>query len=131
MITHIDPPGLAPIPAATHATVATGTRIIHVSGQTGVDADGAAVGTTHVEQSAQAFRNLRTVIEAAGATLADTTSITIYVAQLDDGVFEAVVDGAFGALGDDSPLTAATLVGVTALWRPDLLVEVSATLLLD
>ena len=33
----LEPAGLAPIPGAAHVTIATGSRIVHISGQTGVD----------------------------------------------------------------------------------------------
>jgi enamine deaminase RidA (YjgF/YER057c/UK114 family) len=131
MITRIDPAELAAIPGATHVTVGTGTRIVHIAGQTGIDADGAIVGPTHAEQSAQAFSNLRTAIQAAGGTLADTAAITIYIVDYTTDVFDAVVGGALEALGEDFPLTAATLVGVAALWQPGLLIEVTATAVLD
>ncbi len=131
MITRIDPTELAPIPGATHVTVATGTRVVHIAGQTGIDANGAIVGPTHAEQSAQAFTNLRTAIEAAGGTLADTAAVTIYIVDYTAEVFDAVVGGALQALGEDFPLTAATLVGVAALWQPGLLIEVTATAVLD
>ena len=131
MITRIDPAALAAIPGAAHVTVATGTRVVHVAGQTGIDADGAIVGPTHAEQSAQAFSNLRTAIEAAGGTLADTAAVTIYIVDYTTEVFDAVVGGALEALGEDFPLTAATLVGVAALWQPGLLIEVTATAVLD
>ena len=52
MITdRIDPPELLKIPEIVNVSIATGTRIIHVSGQTAVDVDGKVVGATHLEQS--------------------------------------------------------------------------------
>ena len=131
MITRIDPAELAAIPGATHVTVGTGSRVVHIAGQTGIDAEGAIVGPTHAEQSAQAFRNLRTAIEAAGGTLADTAAVTIYIVDYTTDVFDAVVGGALEALGEDFPLAAATLVGVAALWQPGLVIEVTATAVLD
>ena len=80
MITdRLDPTGLATIPGAVNLTIATGSRIIHISGQTGVDADGKVVGSTHLDQSRRALQNLRVAIEAAGATPADIAKLMIYV----------------------------------------------------
>jgi enamine deaminase RidA (YjgF/YER057c/UK114 family) len=39
-------------------SVATGSRVIHISGQTTVDAEGKVVGSTYLDQARQAFRNL-------------------------------------------------------------------------
>ena len=40
----------------------------------------------------------------------------------------AIVGAAIDVLGEHYPVTAATLIGVTSLWQPDLLVEVDAML---
>ncbi|TMK50862.1 MAG: RidA family protein, partial [Actinobacteria bacterium] len=80
MITdRIDPPGLLKIPEMVNVSVATGTRMIHVSGQTSVGTDGKIIGSTHLEQGRNADRNLLVALEAAGATLADVAKITTYV----------------------------------------------------
>ena len=72
-IERINSPGLAPVPGATHITVATGARIIHIAGQTGVDRTGAPVGGSHGEQAAQApFRiGHGATVTAAPARTAD------------------------------------------------------------
>ena len=79
IVDRMDPPGLLRIPEIVNVSVATGTRIIHVSGQSAVDVDGKVVGATHLEQSRLAFRNVRTALEAAGATLADVAKFNIYL----------------------------------------------------
>jgi enamine deaminase RidA (YjgF/YER057c/UK114 family) len=127
-IERINSPGLAPVPGATHITVATGARIIHIAGQTGVDRTGAPVGGSHGEQAAQALRNLRIAVGAANATLEDVVRLTIYVVDLVPEVFESIVGAAIEVLGQDYPVTAATLVGVAALWQPGLVIEIDAML---
>jgi len=122
----IDPPGLLKIPENVNVSVATGTRIIHISGQTAVDTEGKVVGTTHLDQSRHAFRNLRTALEAAGATLADVAKFNIYVVDYSWDALEALMTAAKEIFGEPYPLTANTLVGVASLWLPDLLVEVDA-----
>jgi enamine deaminase RidA (YjgF/YER057c/UK114 family) len=80
MITdRIDPPGLLKVPEIVNVSIATGTRIIHVSGQTAVGADGKVLGDTHLDQCRHALRNLRTALEAAGATLADVAKFNFYM----------------------------------------------------
>jgi enamine deaminase RidA (YjgF/YER057c/UK114 family) len=127
MITdRIDPTGLATIPGAVNLTIATGSRIIHISGQTGVDADGKVVGSTHLDQSRRALQNLRVAIEAAGATPADIAKLTIYVVDYTQAALDALVTAAIEVFGDNYPITASTLVGVATLWQPDVLIEIDA-----
>jgi enamine deaminase RidA (YjgF/YER057c/UK114 family) len=130
-IERIDPPGLAPLPGAAHVTVARGSRIIHISGQTGVDGEGNPVGTTHSEQTRQALINLRTACEAADASLADVAMLHIYVVDYSAEAFDALVTAAIEVYGDDFPITASTLVPVPMLWQPGLLIEIDATIVAD
>jgi enamine deaminase RidA (YjgF/YER057c/UK114 family) len=130
-IERIDPPGLVALPGAAHVTIAAGSRIVNVSGQTGVDADGNPVGSTHAEQTRQALVNLRTACEAAGATLADIAMIRIYMVDYSAEAFDALVTAAIEIYGEDFPITASTLVPVPMLWQPGLLVEIEAMLVTD
>ena len=122
----IDPPALATIPGAANVVVASGARMVFVSGQTGVDADGKVVGSTHLEQARQALSNLRTALHSAGATEQEVAKLTIYVVDYGDAALEAIMTAAIDVLGEDYPITASTLVGVAALWQPGLLVEIDA-----
>jgi enamine deaminase RidA (YjgF/YER057c/UK114 family) len=122
----IDPPELLKIPEIVNVTIATGTRFIHISGQTAVDTEGKVVGTTHLEQSRHALRNLRTALEAVGATLADVAKFNFYVVDYSWDALEALMTAAKEVFGEPYPLTANTLVGVASLWLPELLVEVDA-----
>ncbi len=72
------------------------------------------------------FRNVRTALEAAGATLADVAKFNIYMVDYSWDALEALMSAAKEVFGDDYPLTANTLVGVASLWLPELLVEVDA-----
>lgn len=122
----IDPPGLFTIPGIANVTVATGTRIVHISGQTGVDAEGKIVGDTHVDQCKQALANLRVALTAAGATLADVAKLNIYMVDYTEAALEALTVAAIEVYGEDFPIIASTLGGVATLWQPDVLVEIDA-----
>lgn len=127
MITdRIDPPALLKIPEIVNVSIATGTRLIHISGQTAVDVDGKVVGTTHLEQCRVALRNMRTALEAVGATLADVAKFNIYLVDYSWDALEALLTATKEVFGDPYPLTANTLVGVASLWLPELLVEIDA-----
>lgn len=129
-ITKFDPPSLHPLPGGVHVTVAEGSRIIHLSGQTGVDADGKVVSNDHRGQFAQALRNVITALNAAGATLGDLVKLTFYVVDYSEAALGALFEAAVEVAGDELPTPASTLVGVAALWQPDLLVEIDAVAVL-
>lgn len=121
-----DPPGLATIAGAVNLTVATGNRIIHISGQTGVDSDGNLVGATHLEQSRRALQNLRLAVESTGASLADVAKLNIYIVDYTPAALDALVAAAIEVYGEDFPVTASTLIGVAALFQPGFLIEIDA-----
>jgi enamine deaminase RidA (YjgF/YER057c/UK114 family) len=64
----------------SQAVMASGVRTLYVSGQTAWDSQKRLVGGADLEQQArQAFANVRSVVEAAGATMADVVSLRIYI----------------------------------------------------
>jgi len=126
VIERVDPPGLLKIPEMVNVSIAAGTRIVHISGQTAVDADGKVVGTSFREQGVAALRNLLIALEAADATLDDVAKITTYVVNYSWEALEELLAATKDVFGEPSPRTANTLVGVSALWLPELLVEVEA-----
>ena len=115
----------------SQAVIATGSKTLHVSGQTAWDSEKRLVGGADLEQQArQAFANLRSVVEAAGATMADVVSLRIYIVDYRPEK-AASVGRAFRECftGDVKP--ASTWVGVAALADPGLLIEVEATAVFD
>ncbi len=100
--------------------VATGSRMVFVAGQVGQDADGNVVGDL-AAQAVQALRNVGVALAAAGATFADVAKTTIYVV---DWRPEKMAElGAGLQRSEAGPPGPVTLIGVTALGDPDLLVE--------
>ena len=110
-------------------SISSGTRLVQVAGQVARTADGGQVGAGDLAaQSDQAFGNVFHALAAAGATFADVAKLTIYVVDHRPEKAGLVVEGAIraaGRLGFD-PVRPVTLIGVTALGEPDLLVEVEA-----
>jgi enamine deaminase RidA (YjgF/YER057c/UK114 family) len=77
---HINPEGLHHNPAFSQAVVVEQpAKTIYIGGQNGVDADGKVVGPTVGEQTSQALRNLATILESEGASLANIVHWTIAV----------------------------------------------------
>lgn len=97
-------------------------RTIYISGQIGRDAD-LRVITDAEAQIVQAFENLKSVVEAAGATLNDIVDLTSYHTDMRDlGLFRKVKDR---YLTNDYP--AWTAIGTSALGGvPGLIVEIKA-----
>jgi len=125
----IDPDGLYHPPTYSHVAVGRGSSIVFVSGQVGYDENGQLVGDDHASQGERAFQNVRTAVEAAGASVEDVVKITIYVVDHGPGVLETLMAARASVFGEHKP--ASTYLGVAALARPGLLVEVDAVAVLD
>ncbi|WP_051055399.1 RidA family protein [Rhodococcus opacus] len=109
--------GASPYPSA----VAVG-NFVFVSGQVSFDDAGSVVGTDVTEQTRQTLRRLERVLAAAGATLHDIASATVYLANADDAPgFNEEWRRWFAA--EHRPARATV---VAALLDPQLLVEIQA-----
>jgi enamine deaminase RidA (YjgF/YER057c/UK114 family) len=115
----------------SQAVAATGRRTLYVSGQTAWDAEKRLVGGTDLAaQARQAFRNVRTVVEAGGGTLADVVSLRLYIVDYKPEKAAPVGQALREAFaGPEKP--AATWIGVSSLADPGFLIEIEATAVLD
>ena len=101
-------------------------RVFHLAGQTGTAPDG-TVGAGIEEQTAQVYRNIATVLRECGMGLENLAKVTVFLTSPD--YIEPWRAGHQEALGDIVP--ASTLLIVSRLARPELLVEVEAVAALD
>jgi reactive intermediate/imine deaminase len=103
-------------------------RLVFVSGNVAVDAEGRPVGKGDVgAQTRQIFRNIEAVLAEAGATLKDVVKITTFIVPMERyAEFAAVRAELFG---DTVP--ASSTVGVASLVSPDYLIEIEAVAVLD
>ena len=101
-------------------------RTLIISGQTSVDADGSPMHPGDMlGQLTQSLDNLETVLRDAGFKLSDVVRLNAYTTDVDAFL------GAWGALAprmaESGCRVASTLLGVTRLAFPELLVEIEAT----
>ena len=95
---------------------------VHVSGTTGVGADGKVVDGGMYAQARRALDIIEAALRETGATLADVVRTRAYVTDVSR--FEEVARAHGERFGDVRP--AATLVEVRALVDPLMLVEIEA-----
>ena len=115
----------------SQAVIATGRKMVFISGQTAWDIPKNIVGGDSVlEQARQAFRNLEKAMEAAGGTLRDIVALRIYVVdyQAESGTAVGIALEEF--FSPENP-PASTWIGVSALAVPEFLIEIEATAVLD
>jgi enamine deaminase RidA (YjgF/YER057c/UK114 family) len=130
---YINPDSLFPsLPHGfSQVVIATGRKMVFVSGQTAWDIRKNIVGGDSVlEQARQAFRNLGKAMEAAGGTLKDIVALRIYVVdyQAESGT---AVGAALREFFSPQNPPASTWIGVSALAVPEFLIEIEATAVLD
>lgn len=128
-----NPEGIPQPDVYRQVAVATGSRLVFLAGQVARLADGSPVGTGDLAaQVEQAYCNVATAMAGVGGSFDDVAKLTIYVVDWSQDKLEALGEGVFRAaarLGVD-PIKPITLIGVSALGEPDLLVEVEATAVL-
>jgi enamine deaminase RidA (YjgF/YER057c/UK114 family) len=123
-LTHIPAPdGVAPGNGYTNVVTGTG-RLVAVSGQVALAADGTVVGPGDPEaQARQVFENLRRCLAAAGASFADVIKLTYFLTDVGQlPVIRTVRD----QYVDTAAPPASSAVAVAALFRPEFLLEVEA-----
>lgn len=101
-------------------------RQLICAGQTAVDADGQPQHPGDMRnQITLALNNLEAVLQAAGMGVADVIRLNIFSTDVDEALKHFDILGArFGPAGTAPPMT---LLGVSRLAIPGLLIEIEAT----
>ena len=127
-LTHINPDNVPDYLTygLSHAVVAEGGKTVYLSGQVGWNEKSESVGPDLASQLAQAHENIRRVLAAAGGTVADIVRLNTYVANYVPEEGE-VVNAANRKLFEGHTPPSMTLMGVQALYSPDVRCEVEVT----
>ena len=121
----INPPELFDPPGFSHVAVATGQRLVFVAGQTAITPDFAVVGEGDLAaQTRASMECVGIALRAAGANWDDVVRRTIYTVAPTE--FE-VITRAIEEVTGDSPHPPQTIIGVTGLALPQLMIEIEVT----
>ncbi len=113
-----------PVGIMSQGIKASGGHLIFASGQVSRDADGNTVGVGDIKaQTRQVLENLKDVLEAGGATLDDVVKVTVFVTNVAEH-FAHIHEVRSEFWKDGYP--ASTLVEISALANPELLIEIEA-----
>jgi 2-iminobutanoate/2-iminopropanoate deaminase len=100
-------------------------KMVIISGQVALDKQGNLVGKDNMEQQAgQVFLNLKTILEELHGSMDDIVKLGFFIT--DAGQIQAVRSARDKYINVNNP-PASTLVQVSRLFRPDLMIEVEAT----
>lgn len=128
-VTLVNPDGLPKPDVYRQMSIATGSRLVFLAGQVARDGDGNPVGAGDLAaQVERSYLNIATALAAAGGSFDDVAKLTVYVVDWSPEKMQLLGEGvsrAAARLGVD-PVKPITLLGVSALGEPDLLVEVEA-----
>jgi len=115
-------PAGAPQPISHYCEAVRWGDLLFISGAVGVDANGKVVSDDVAGQTRQIFRNIKTILDAAGGSAADVLKVTVYLLDVNDRTkINPEREAFFGAARP-----ASTLIGVKALAKPEFKVEIEA-----
>lgn len=119
-------PELAPPVGYAHAVAASGGRLVHLGGQTALDAGGEIVGEGLVEQLDVVAGNVVAALRAAGGVPEDIVSIQIFVTDVAAYRAQLPELGAVWHRRFGRHYPASGLFGVTRLFDEEALIELMA-----
>lgn len=124
MIDAFDSPDIwSPFGAFSMGVIQGQGQIVHLKGQVALDRDGQVVGANDMRvQTRKTLENIRTVLGHLGGVMADIISLTHYVTDIEQFMTTGDIRREFFA----APFPVTTTVQVAALYRRELVVEITA-----
>ena len=125
---YINPKGLVKPTGYTHLVIAPDGRTVYIAGHVAFDSTGKVVGEgDFAAQAEQVFRNLKQALESVGGSMADLVKTTTFITDIK--YVPALRDVRGRYLAKTQP-PANTLVAVSSLARPELLIEIEGVAVL-
>ena len=117
----------APLGMYSHGMVAPAGDVVVVAGQVGIGPDGQVAVDNVLAQTKQALENVRAIVEAAGCTMRDVVRLQTFLTRAEDipGFMKARSE-VFPGYFPDGVYPPNTLLVVSRLVRPELLIEIEA-----
>ncbi|WP_283133905.1 RidA family protein [Rhizohabitans arisaemae] len=124
-----NPPQMHPATSYSHIAIARGSKQIFFAGQVALDDDLKIVGEGDLRtQALVSMRNLKLAMDAAGVGWGDIVRRTIYTTR--PHALEEITSAVAEAV-EGTPPPPQTIVGVTGLALPGLLIEIECTAVVD
>jgi reactive intermediate/imine deaminase len=122
-VQYLNPPTLSTPTGYTHVVQVHGGRTIYIAGQVSFDKSGNLVGKgDFAAQTTQVFENVKAALAAGGATFDNVVKVTTFVTDLSEMQTLRSIRAKY--YGQNAP--ASTLVQITKLAHPDLMIEIEA-----
>ena len=124
MVDAVNPPEVwPPFGAFSMAAIQGEGQIVHLKGQVALDHRGQVVGAGDMRaQVRQVLENIRAVLASMGGRMSDALSLVHYATDIEQFMATGDICGEFFA----APFPVTTTVEVKRLYRPDLLIEITA-----
>jgi reactive intermediate/imine deaminase len=120
----LSPETLPPPFGYSHVVEAPASKIVYVSGQVPLDDGGQLVGDGDFEaQTRQVFENLSRALEAADAAWSDVVKLDYFLRDVSKIASVRTIRDEYV---DTEHPPASTLLEVSGLFRPDVLIEIQA-----
>jgi 2-iminobutanoate/2-iminopropanoate deaminase len=103
-------------------------RTIYVSGQVSLDAEGNVVGEGDIKlQTETVLEHVKTVLEEAGGGMEDIVKVTVFITDM--GLYDEIHEVRRRYF--EEPYPASSMVEVSALIDPRLLIEIEAVAIIE